>query len=59
LCVYVDGHTYHERTEEQAQRDKRIDRKLQELGFTVLRYPGKDVNENLDGIVSEIKKWIN
>jgi hypothetical protein len=40
LCVYTDGHTYHERTEEQAQRDKRIDRKLQELGFQVLRYTG-------------------
>lgn len=58
LCVYTDGHTYHERTEEQAQRDKRIDRKLQELGFKVLRYTGKDVNENTDTIVAEIKKWI-
>lgn len=58
LCVYTDGHTYHERTEEQAQRDKRIDRKLQELGFQVLRYTGKDVNENTDTIVAEIKKWI-
>lgn len=58
LCVYTDGHTYHERTEEQAQRDKRIDRKLQELGFQVLRYTGKDVNENTDIIVKEIKKWI-
>ncbi|EAZ79289.1 endonuclease domain-containing protein [Algoriphagus machipongonensis] len=58
LCVYTDGHTYHERTEEQAQRDKRIDRKLQELGFQVLRYTGKDVNENTDLIVNEIKKWI-
>lgn len=58
LCVYTDGHTYHERTEEQAQRDKRIDRKLQELGFQVLRYTGKDVNENLESIVTEIKQWI-
>lgn len=58
LCVYTDGHTYHERTEEQAQRDKRIDRKLQELGFIVLRYTGKDVNDNANLIVEEIKKWI-
>ena len=58
LCVYTDGHTYHERTEEQAQRDKRIDRKLQELGFQVLRYTGKDVNDNTENIVSEIKKWL-
>ncbi|MBU2939836.1 endonuclease domain-containing protein [Lacinutrix sp. C3R15] len=58
MCVYTDGHTYHERTEEQAQRDKRIDRKLQELGFQVLRYTGKDVNENTDIIVAEIDKWL-
>ncbi|MBF6642174.1 DUF559 domain-containing protein [Flavobacterium sp. J49] len=58
LCVYTDGHTYHERTEEQAQRDRKIDRKLQELGFIVLRYTGKDVNENASKIISDIKKWI-
>lgn len=59
LCVYTDGHTYHERTEEQAQRDRNIDRKLQELGFKVLRYTGKDVNENIERIISDIKRWIN
>jgi hypothetical protein len=57
LCVYTDGHTYHERTEEQAQRDRNIDRKLQELGFQVLRYTGKDVQENPDGIINDIKNW--
>lgn len=59
LCIYTDGHTYHERTEEQAQHDKRIDRKLQEFGFKVLRYTGKDVREGMDHIVREIKQWIN
>lgn len=59
LCVYTDGHTYHERTEEQAQRDRNIDRKLQELGFQVLRYTGKDVNENIGKIINDIKKWTN
>lgn len=58
LCIYTDGHSYHERTEEQAQHDKRIDRKLQELGFQVLRYTGKDVNESTDKIIDEIKKWL-
>lgn len=58
LCVYTDGHTYHERTEDQAQRDKRIDRKLQELGFKVLRFTGKEVNENTDKIVTEIQSWL-
>ena len=59
LCVYTDGHTFHEKTEEQAQHDKRIDRKLQKLGYKVLRYTGKDVNEDVESIVREIKTWIN
>jgi hypothetical protein len=58
LCVYTDGHTYHERTEGQAQHDRNIDRKLQELGFQVLRYTGKDVNENIEKIIFEIKSWV-
>jgi hypothetical protein len=57
LCVYTDGHTYHERTEEQAQHDRNIDRKLQELGFQVLRYTGKDVHERPDKIIGDIKNW--
>ncbi len=59
LCVYTDGHTYHERTEEQAQHDRNIDRKLQELGYVVLRYTGKDVTENSSKIINEIIKWVN
>jgi hypothetical protein len=58
LCVYTDGHTYHERTEDQASRDRNIDRKLQELGYQVLRYTGKDVNERMGNIISDIQKWI-
>ncbi len=59
LCIYTDGHSYHERTEEQAQHDRNIDRKLQELGFKVLRYTGKDVLTKMEDIISEIKNWIN
>ena len=59
LCIYTDGHTYHERTEEQAQRDRNIDRKLQELGFQVLRYTGKEVNENMSRIIGDIQNWLN
>ncbi len=58
LCVYTDGHSYHERTEDQAKKDRNIDRKLQELGFQVLRYTGKEVNENPLKIINEIQKWI-
>jgi len=57
LCIYTDGHTYH-RSEKQVQKDRKIDRKLQELGYKVLRFTGKDVNENIDKVIEDIKKWI-
>ncbi|MBE6312149.1 MAG: DUF559 domain-containing protein [Bacteroidales bacterium] len=59
LCIYTDGHTYHERTEEQAQHDKMIDRKLQELGYIVLRYTGKDIEENMPKIINEIEHFLS
>lgn len=43
IVVEVDGHDFHERTKEQAQRDKTRDRLFQQLGFKVLRYTGSEV----------------
>jgi hypothetical protein len=57
LCVYADGHTYHERTEEQATRDKNIDRKLQDFGYTVMRFTGKEINDNIAIVISDIQAW--
>lgn len=59
LCVYVDGHKCHNETEEKVLKDRKQDRKLQELGYKVLRYTGKEVNENMGTIIREIKDWIN
>lgn len=56
LCIYADGHTYHERTEQQALRDRNIDRELQNLGFIVLRFTGKEIRETIDKVVNTIKK---
>jgi very-short-patch-repair endonuclease len=36
-----------------------IDRKLQELGFKVLRYRGKAINEEMAKVISEIKSWVD
>ena len=55
LCIYADGHTYHERTENQALRDKNIDRMLQKLGFKVLRYTGKEIRQDCEQVVLNIK----
>ncbi len=56
ICIYTDGHTYHERTEYQAVRDISIDRELQNLGYTVLRYTTSEINQKLDETVENIKK---
>lgn len=44
-CVLVecDGHNFHERTKEQAARDRKKDRTLQADGFVILRYTGSEI----------------
>jgi len=55
LCVYTDGHSYHERTEKQALRDRNIDRELQKMGCTVLRYIGLEIRKDCSNVVENIK----
>ena len=43
LIVECDGHEFHEKTKEQAQRDKKRDRTLQSLGHPVFRYTGSEM----------------
>ena len=44
--VEIDGHAFHERTKEQAQRDKSRDRAIQAEGWRVLRFTGSEVWAN-------------
>ena len=43
LAIECDGHEFHEKTKEQAQRDKRRDRDLQSIGWTVARLTGAEI----------------
>lgn len=43
IAVELDGHAFHERTKEQAARDKKRDRALLSKGWTVVRYTGSEV----------------
>ena len=54
ICIYADGHTYHERTEYQAQRDRNIDRELQRLGYIVLRYTGNEIRNDCQKVIENI-----
>lgn len=58
ICIYTDGHTYHERTEYQATRDRSIDRNLQNLGYIVLRYTSSEIRQGLENVIKDIKKNI-
>jgi hypothetical protein len=43
FVVELDGHDFHEKTKEQARRDKARDRELSSLGWRVLRFTGSEV----------------
>lgn len=59
LVVELDGHDFHERTREQARRDKRRDRDLVAGGWKVLRYTGSEIYSNVDLAYDEICGHLN
>ena len=53
--IEADGHDYHEKTKDQAQRDKSRDRILMsQPDSKVLHYTGSEIYRDVDAIVSEI-----
>jgi very-short-patch-repair endonuclease len=54
LAVECDGHDFHERTKEQARRDRKRDRDLQALGYTVLRFTGSEIARDPRAVAKEI-----
>lgn len=46
IVVECDGHDYHERTKEQAIKDRSRDRILQRHGYTIMRFTGSEINSN-------------
>lgn len=54
MIVECDGHEFHEKTKEQAQRDKERDRNLQSLGFPVYRYTGSELYADVFRSAAEI-----
>lgn len=53
LVVEVDGHDFHEKTKEQASRDKARDRFFLGEGFQVARFTGSDVYRDPFGCAEE------
>jgi hypothetical protein len=57
-AIYCDGHEYHERTKEQAKRDRSIDRKLQQMGWHVFRFTGSEVFKAPQKCMADINNQI-
>lgn len=55
--VECDGHDFHERTKEQAQRDRSRDRRLQDAGFRIFRFTGSELYRNPIGCAREVMAW--
>ncbi len=53
VVVECDGHDFHERTKEQAQRDRARDRALTAKGAAVFRFTGSELHRYADACVAE------
>jgi len=58
IVVECDGHEFHEKTKEQAQRDKARDRDLLANGYAVLRFTGSEIWRNNVNCVFEVERAI-
>ncbi len=55
FAVEFDGHDFHERTKEQARKDKARDRALTLAGWRVLRFTGSEVFADPESIVDQLE----
>jgi very-short-patch-repair endonuclease len=59
VVLECDGHSYHERTPDQASSDNRRDRALQRLGIPVLRFTATDILRNSDESAREVAQFVD
>jgi hypothetical protein len=59
LIVECDGHDFHERTKEQARRDRSRDRYMTSLGFRVLRFTGSEIHRDAEACAQEISDQLD
>ena len=58
LIVECDGHDFHERTKEQAARDRARDRVAQLEGLPILRFTGSEIWNDPSGCADEILEFM-
>lgn len=58
VFVECDGHNFHERTKEQAARDRARDREIQQAGIPVLRFTGSEIFRDPTNCAGEVLVFI-
>lgn len=58
IAIECDGHDFHEKTKEQASRDKKRDRYLQSQGWFVLRFTGSDIYNRGPECAEEVTQFL-
>lgn len=58
LIVEIDGHEFHEKTKEQAQRDRERERAIKREGYDIIRFTGSEIYRNPDKAVYETLLYI-
>lgn len=58
LVVEVDGHDFHEKTKEQAERDKKRDRYFTVHGTPVMRFTGREIFRDAHACVWEAMTFL-
>ncbi len=58
IDVECDGHDFHEKTKEQAARDKRRDRSIQAKGIPVLRFTGSEIWNDPKKCAKEVRSFV-
>jgi len=58
VAVEVDGHDFHERTKQQAQRDRSRDRFLTASGWKVLRFTGSEIYRDAKKCAAEVSAML-
>jgi len=58
VVIECDGHDYHERTKEQARRDRKRDRDMLQTGYYVLRFTGSEIYKNAGDCAREVNVFI-
>lgn len=57
VIVECDGHDFHERTKEQAAKDRSRDRDAQMAGFHILRFTGSELWRDPWGCAEKVCEW--